>query len=142
MRSFDIPPWYSSEPPPPYNDTIMFVYVIECGGFSKIGISKNVEARLKQFREGNPFPCTIAIKRRVLTSGAIYAERYLHDVFSDKRMHGEWFAVAAQEIRPFILNATKRANTAAKIRKRLCRAPGKNDPYRAQLKISTLTIVD
>lgn len=140
MRYLDIPSWYSSEPPPPYDDTHMFVYVVACGAFSKIGISRNVEARVKGFRDGNPYPCTIAIKRKVPASGAIYAERYLHEVFSDKRMHGEWFAVTADEIRPYVLNATKRANKAAKIRKRYNDGLRKNDTYRAQLKLCTRII--
>lgn len=65
------------------------VYVLECGGMTKIGHSTDVEARIAAWRTSLPF--------KTLHVATIYAprslERELHKRFSGYAVRPEWFSL-------------------------------------------------
>jgi hypothetical protein len=71
-------------------DSDRWVYFIRQGteGPIKIGISDDVARRVSTLQSCNPFPlhCVVAIP------GSLALEFALHQVFSESRLHGEWFA--------------------------------------------------
>lgn len=70
------------------------VYVLECGGYYKIGFSKNPLERVRQLQTGCPF--------RLHLVGTVTApqtaEFALHNKYADKRMHGEWFQLTPEDV--------------------------------------------
>lgn len=63
------------------------LYIIRCGDYIKIGSTDNVEGRIKDLSNANPYPLEVVEVR--LNEGHLeptYHERYKH-----KRIHGEWF---------------------------------------------------
>ncbi len=72
-----------------------FVYVLEAGEFYKIGRSSRLDNRIKTLAIQLPFPV------RVLTAfpceDAAATERWLHELFSEYRVNGEWFRIPDQE---------------------------------------------
>lgn len=72
------------------------VYLVECDGHYKIGKSKRPVARLGRF-------ATMWIKpTRVIAVGQFEdmaaKELELHRAYADKRVHGEWFALSADDV--------------------------------------------
>jgi len=71
----------------------MNVYIIKCQNtnFYKIGVSDNIEGRLKNLQTANP-------RELILVSGFICKEpfkleRIIHNEYEDKRKKGEWFEI-------------------------------------------------
>lgn len=68
------------------------IYVLENNlGHYKIGLTKNLERRLAQFRTALPFKFSTLTKIQVDPDKAQYYETWLHRYFADKRINGEWF---------------------------------------------------
>lgn len=77
------------------------VYFIRCEQFVKIGISKNVEARLGQIRKGGGtlFPRRLDVEAAELIAtepGGFVREKELHKRFAHLRHTGEWFTEAPE----------------------------------------------
>lgn len=79
----------------------MWVYLIAeefDGGAVKIGISNNVEARIRDLQVGNPNDLTlyaaIGVKTRLV---AQYLEKELHKHFGERHLRGEWFEGSCAE---------------------------------------------
>jgi|SaaInlLV_10m_DNA_4_1040232.scaffolds.fasta_scaffold22105_3 hypothetical protein len=65
------------------------LYVLECNGYYKIGITNNITNRLKSLQTGNAHEINVIhIEERYKPEKA---EKYLHQKFSNKRLKGEWF---------------------------------------------------
>lgn len=70
------------------------VYVVTCIDRVKIGIAKDVHARVIDLQFVCPFPVTVVGKREYPTrKAAMRAERQLHVHFAEQRIHGEWFVL-------------------------------------------------
>jgi len=69
-----------------------YVYLIHAGGFLKIGVAKNPEARLKTMQTGNPYKlrimALIPFESRLQAFGY---EKELHGRFKAHHYTGEWF---------------------------------------------------
>lgn len=66
------------------------VYVLQAdNGLHKIGLSKNVEARVRGLMSSSPVALTV--RYVLVTSQRAAIESRLHERFQDKRQHGEWF---------------------------------------------------
>lgn len=65
------------------------IYIMECNGRYKVGMSKLVENRLKQI-DNRPFPCEILFKSSD-TKYAYEIEQEIHIRLSKKRIKGEWY---------------------------------------------------
>lgn len=70
-------------------DTPRFVYFVEAGegGAIKIGVTANVQARIKAIQTTNP----LEIRLIAAIPGDHRDERRLHKRFKDERLNGEWF---------------------------------------------------
>lgn len=77
------------------------IYVAECNGNFKIGVSNNVATRLEQLVCGCP---TIKlIYESDFISNAFELESVLHNLYKDKSVGGEWFSeVDIEEIKEII----------------------------------------
>ena len=69
------------------------VYLIECDGFVKIGVTWDLEFRLRSLQLANPLPLHVL---GVIPFGgnrlrAFQYESILHRRFDNDRIHGEWF---------------------------------------------------
>lgn len=71
-------------------------------GHQKIGISKNVETRLKSIQTGNPEKLYIHHKEPVNPKIVKIMERAIHRELGYKRQKGEWFDVTATEAKEFV----------------------------------------
>jgi len=73
-----------------------YIYILECEGFYKIGLSKNVERRKKQL-DFTPFKSKIIFKSPLMED--IYSvEEQLHIFYEKKRVKGEWFKLSPEDI--------------------------------------------
>ena len=80
----------------------MYLYIIECKeplrDLYKIGITNDLEKRLKNIKTGNPYPVKFVFQQE--RNDASKIERWLHSQFNDNRMEGEWFhSLSVEEIR-------------------------------------------
>ena len=66
------------------------VYLIECNGLYKIGISADVNKRVKGLQTGSPHLVT-CVAYYTTAQPAITVEKKLHKLFDKYRMIGEWF---------------------------------------------------
>ena len=66
-----------------------FVYIVSDGNAVKIGRTDRLEARLHDL--GNMNSRQLILLQAIETDFSIDCERYLHDHFSEYRLHGEWF---------------------------------------------------
>ena len=66
-----------------------YIYIMECGGKYKIGLSKNVERRKKELNN-RPFPVNIIYKSKLI-SDVYKIEENLHNDLKNQRIDGEWF---------------------------------------------------
>ena len=77
------------------------IYIMECDGKYKIGVSKDIERRRKQL-DNKPFPTTIVYKSSLINN--VYdVEKEIHSVYEEKRIGGEWFELDSGD-----MNAIKR----------------------------------
>lgn len=67
-----------------------YVYLLESNmGYYKIGITKDLNKRIKQF--GVQLPFKVSILWFVDVDDARRYEKWLHNFFKNKRVNGEWF---------------------------------------------------
>ncbi len=66
-----------------------FVYVVQCGEFTKIGIATWVKTRVMSLQTGNPEPIQLLKSWRSRNAGA--EELKLHKHLRKYRVRGEWF---------------------------------------------------
>lgn len=73
-----------------------FVYLIACGVYYKIGVSKTPNERIVRLSTLPPFDVKLVC---LLKTGDMYSlEKQLHDKFADKRVNGEWFLLSSSDI--------------------------------------------
>lgn len=72
------------------------VYLIECGGRYKIGVSADVDRRLKQL-DKRPFALNLIAKSQLFDE-AYTAEKKLHQQYQKYNVYGEWFDVPQDEL--------------------------------------------
>jgi len=65
------------------------LYVLSCNDLIKIGITNNIDKRVKTLQTGNPHPIIVEyVESRYKPHKA---EQYLHRAFHKNRISGEWF---------------------------------------------------
>ena len=84
----------------------MFVYFIfnSLTKNFKIGKTKSIERRLKQLQTGNEIKLEVT---RQIEYENPEIEKYLHEYYADRRLHGEWFDVTLEEI-DYIIDLIKK----------------------------------
>lgn len=75
-----------------------FVYLLKCKNTNiyKIGYSKNVSRRVKQLMTNIPYK--LNIHHVIETEDMLGLESYLHDLYEDKRMNGEYFKLDQEDV--------------------------------------------
>jgi hypothetical protein len=69
----------------------------------KIGVTNNLEGRLRTLQTGNPEQLTIIFEEEIENPTKI--ERYLHRRFHKNRLKGEWFSnISVEDIRVAIFS--------------------------------------
>lgn len=78
--------------------SLEYVYLIASDEFDsvKIGMSFDVESRVKQIQTGCPYKVKLLDKMPSLFSRHIESE--LHEIFKDSRQSGEWFSLTREDI--------------------------------------------
>jgi hypothetical protein len=89
------------------------LYVLESGGYHKIGKTTDFKKRFAAIAHSMPFEVKRAALRTVPLPGLAYAEAWLHKQFADRRLKGEWFAVPFGEIKAALPWAVRRAQAYA-----------------------------
>lgn len=75
-----------------------YIYVI--GGTDKpykIGITGNLEQRLKNLQTGNPYELKIHYKEEIPESQVKLIEQKIHKIIKHKQTHGEWFDISLDD---------------------------------------------
>lgn len=73
-----------------------FVYLLEGGGFYKVGLSKDVPRRMEQIQPKLPFVTELVCAIATKDMDGLEAE--LHSRFADRRANGEWFRLRIEDI--------------------------------------------
>lgn len=76
------------------HDAPGFIYIMESGGFHKIGWSQRPPTRLKHIQSANPVPVTLV----GVIEGSLVNEGEWHQAFAHKRVRGEWFSLTEEDI--------------------------------------------
>lgn len=73
-----------------------YIYIMECGGKYKIGLSKDVERRKKEL-DNRPFAVNIVYKSPLIED--VYdKEKELHLIHRKQKVGGEWFELNQRDI--------------------------------------------
>lgn len=72
------------------------IYIFKCKDTYKIGISLNIESRLKTCQTGNPYKINILFQKNVKNPRKL--ESILHLKFKADRLNGEWFKLSDSQI--------------------------------------------
>ena len=78
-------------PSDPSRFHLVYLYVIECDRFVKVGISANPEKRVKGMATDNPFELRLRFRRRVYSFLAGEAEFNAHQQLAQYHHANEWF---------------------------------------------------
>jgi hypothetical protein len=84
-------------PAPPKPPLQTYIYFLLGGDKVKIGVTRDIRARIDAIRTMSPVPITLLC----VIPGTPTKEKELHQRFAQHRAHGEWFVDCA-EIRAFI----------------------------------------
>jgi hypothetical protein len=74
-----------------------FVYAIKSLDLIKVGVAKDIAARMHAMRLDNPHGCELLFYRRVYAPYTF--ERRMHQLLADKAVGREWFRVTLEEVR-------------------------------------------
>ena len=81
------------------------VYIIESEGFYKIGRTKDIKARCRQYMVENPHPMKILFSIKV--KDCFETEKKLLELYKSKRHRGEWFKLSKTDtkiIKNYLIN--------------------------------------
>ena len=72
-----------------------FIYIIKDNDYYKIGYTTNYKKRIKAYKTHNANINTVCL---VETEKAFELEAYLHDMYKDKNIRGEWFDLTEKDV--------------------------------------------
>lgn len=78
-----------------------YLYLFECQNKYKIGITDNIERRIKQL-DTRPFKLNLIGQTNKLIKDAYKWEQYLHNEYKDQNIEGEWFSLTENQIQDII----------------------------------------
>lgn len=74
----------------------IFVYLLKCNEFYKIGIATGLESRVSSIQTGNPYEVELIWAAKLMD--AIETEKALHQRFAGERTFREWFKLDEEDI--------------------------------------------
>lgn len=80
-----------------HNKQTEYLYLISAGIYTKIGVAKKLENRLKEISTGCPIKPEIKLIKQ-LGKLCYLVERYLHIKFANKCSNGEWFELTEEDM--------------------------------------------
>jgi predicted GIY-YIG superfamily endonuclease len=86
------------------------VYFLQDLNAYKIGITNNMDRRLKTFETGNAYIRLVAKSKWMSREDAIWLESSLHAKYAHRRVRGEWFDLKPSEVNEVraLLNVPKK----------------------------------
>jgi hypothetical protein len=84
-----------------------YLYLIYMSGKYKIGFSSNWKKRRTSYKTHSPEYKTVYICKSKI---AFLLESELHEMFSDKRINGEWFELNNNDVLKAVLHCNRRSN--------------------------------
>jgi len=78
------------------NINSMYVYIMKCANYYKIGHSKNPDSRRSTIQTHNPLDVKICALLK--TQDFLETEKNLHSYFSTKKSRGEWFELEESDL--------------------------------------------
>lgn len=92
--------WFNEEFPrvhPKAQLHLGYIYVMKApDGLYKIGRTQNPQARVKELMSVSPVP--LELYRLFYSVDYIFFEHVLHEMFEEKREHGEWFRLSQEDV--------------------------------------------
>ena len=85
------------------------IYAVGCGQYTKNGMSRKFERRLKDISAGAPNEVVRLMVRNVPLAGMAYAEAWLLNYFKDFHLKNEWFNLDRSRLHSAFAKATRRA---------------------------------
>jgi hypothetical protein len=73
-----------------------YLYLIQCNQYTKIGITNDIDYRLRTLQTGNPYPLTVIDKFEFDEPGLV--EYLLHKKYAYACVRGEWFCLSESEV--------------------------------------------
>jgi hypothetical protein len=67
------------------------IYLVKCHEYYKIGLTGDIKSRVSQIQTGNPYPVELIDHFSSFT--ARKDEDFLHRLFDNVRVRGEWFEI-------------------------------------------------
>jgi hypothetical protein len=80
-------------------ETVGVVYLLQSGGYYKIGKSTKPDDRYARLAIQLPEP--VKVVHEIETNDVDFLERHWHRHFHDKRLNGEWFALTDEDVEEF-----------------------------------------
>lgn len=93
-----------TEMPAPSRPGVYFIQTRDKAGPIKIGVAKDVAARIRSIQTSHPWPLALLL----VLDGDVTLEHSLHQRFASCRLHGEWFEASKPLLR-FIAKAQEEA---------------------------------
>ena len=106
MLTFDKVAFLERKPPQIREDDLdwVWVYLMSCGCYTKVGIAANPEARRDTLQQSNPHP--VVLERKYVFQNRAYAyiaEQESHRALAPFRVRGEWFDLEVETVRPLVV---------------------------------------
>lgn len=83
--------------PQEWADEPMFLYVIETGDFVKVGLSRNVDQRMREMDLLNPLTPRLVLFRTLTRNTAPAVEKHAHGLLAEFHHKREWFRTPPME---------------------------------------------
>lgn len=76
----------------------LYVYVVRCNNYFKIGVAYNLDQRLNSLQNGNPYELELVAATQMDKEVAKAIELKLHEALADRKIMREWFELETQEL--------------------------------------------
>ncbi len=78
----------------------MSIYLLKAESLQryKIGVSRWPNERHQQIQTMSPLLLTMVFRKKMEAEKATVVEHYFHEIFAEKRLHGEWFDLDLRDL--------------------------------------------